>query len=307
MPKEKTHWILAEQAFAGLPPSPLKTILWTHHDLYLSGAVLPDTLMHLFHGPQARTALALSKRFHDTGGNSYAPFIEAEARCADGIPPRLMACLLGMIAHMQADIVFHPFIYAVGGTEDIGRHYRLETALDGYSQRRIAPAPARYLKDLLDAAARDDLTTASAMIFDPGGELPRESHEQALDLHCRFQGFYDRTHWQLAVRLLGLLHVPLVKNYQHLFYPLHPGSDDVLLAGTVPWQHPVTGELRTDSIEVLAGHAVQCTIDILTRIAEAGSLAPALTEPPGENLLTGMYGVRAEAMTAAPKLQGAAR
>lgn len=305
MPKELTHWILAERAFAGLDANcPLQGIIDKHHDLYLSGAVLPDTLMHLFHGPQAPTALALAKRFHDTGTNSYAPFIRAEEHFPDGFPTNLLACLLGIIAHMQADIVFHPYVYSLSGVTDIGRHYRLETALDVYFMRRDVSLPARHLRDLVRPGTRDDLVTACSLIFDPSGELPSEIVGHTLDLHCRFQQLYDRTHWKLLVRLLGSLHAPPFKDYQHLFYPLRMTRDNGLLTGHEQWQHPITGELLTTSIDELSRQVVRRTTTVMERIAEHGSLTKALTEPPGENLLTGMYGVKASQMVGAHEKQG---
>ena len=294
MPKELAHWILAGQAYAGLDSGcPLKGIIEDHFELYLAGAVLPDTLLHLFSGPDSTTSLALAKRFHDTDGNSYTPFIQAEEHFQGGFPPGLLACLLGILAHMQADIVFHPFVYSISGVTDIGRHYRVETAIDVYFIRKIAAPPARLLRDLAKPHIWDDLVTACSMIFDPSGELPCKAIEQALSLHCRFQRMYCQTFWKTLARILSFLHVPLLKDNQYLFYPLNMDKDDGIITGREQWRHPVTGEPRGGSIEDMAGQAVQRTTAIIKRIAESGSLTKALTDPPGENLLTGMYGVKA--------------
>src|ERR1039457_4149630 len=150
MPKELTHWILAERALAGLSnDSRLRELIRIHHDSYLGGAVLPDTLMHLCRGPHASTALDLATCFHDTTGNSFAPLIRAEQRFPDGLPPATLACLLGVITHMQADIVFHPFVYALAGTAGIGRHYRIETEMDVHFLQSGAIPPVRHLADLM--------------------------------------------------------------------------------------------------------------------------------------------------------------
>jgi hypothetical protein len=51
MPKELTHWILADRALAGLSDgSRLRGLIQEHHDCYLGGAVLPDTLLHHVRG-----------------------------------------------------------------------------------------------------------------------------------------------------------------------------------------------------------------------------------------------------------------
>jgi len=40
------------------------------------------------------------------------PLIKAETKFPHGMPAPLMACLLGVICHIQADVVLHPFVYA---------------------------------------------------------------------------------------------------------------------------------------------------------------------------------------------------
>lgn len=296
MPKELAHWILAEQAHARLSPdNPLKGMIAAHRDLYLAGAVLPDTLLHLFCGPHARTALALANRFHDASGNSYAPLIRAGGRFPGGLPPDMMSTLLGILAHMQADIVFHPYVFAVAGIDGMGRHYRMETAIDVSLVHSGMLMPARHLKELVAPRTVETLVSACCLIFDPEGEISRRTMERALSLHCRFQSMYDRTVWKIAASIIGLLPGPL-QGKQHLFYPLDISMEDAILTGQNEWRHPVTGELRATGIEELANQAVQRSAALMERIGETGSLAAALTDPPGENLLTGMHGTTQQEM-----------
>jgi hypothetical protein len=297
MPKELTHWLLAGRSLAGLEAtSHLSVLIRENRALYLAGAVLPDTLMHLFGGPHGPTALALANRFHDTGGNSYEPLIRIEeAYGAEGIPDGFLACLLGVLSHMQADIVFHPFVFAHGGLRDNGRHYRVETAIDCHFSRQDAVFPAKRLEALMTPSIRTELATISAYLFDPGGSLPRQSLEHALMLHCRIQALYDRTHWKIVARLLACLPVPLFRHAQHLFHPLvRSGNGPVVLFGN--WRHPVTGEERTDTPDDLAQEAVRRTVALFERIDAHGGMKGALGVPPGENLLTGLYGVRRQEM-----------
>jgi len=292
MPKELTHWMLAEQSLAGLDDtSRLAVLMRGNRALYLAGAVLPDTLLHLVAGPHGPTALGLAHRFHDTIGNSYAPLIRIEeAYGAEGLPAGLLACLLGVLSHMQADIVFHPFVYAHSGVGDMGRHYHVETALDCLFSRQGIHFPAQRLDALVTPAILAELVTASALLFDPEGELPRQALEQALGLHCRVQAMYDNTFWKLAARLLACLPAPLLRHARHLFYPLtRSGGDPAELSGT--WRHPATGEVRSETPDDLAQEAVRRTVTLFERIGQRCRLADALNTPPGENLLTGLYGV----------------
>ena len=293
MPKELTHWLLAERSLVGLEAtSRLSVLIHENRALYLAGAVLPDTLMHLFRGQHGPKALALASRFHDSGGNSYAPLIRIEeAYGTEGLPAGLQACLLGVLSHMQADIVFHPFVFAHSGMNDKGRHYWVETAIDCHFSRQGAVFPAKRLDALMTPAVRSELVTAGALLFDPEGSLPRQALERALELHCRIQAMCDSSFWKLVAHLLACLPVPLFRHARQLFYPLvRSGQDPVELFGI--WRHPVTGEERTEMPDDLAKEAVKRTVALFERIDVQGGLKDALGVPPGENLLTGLYDVR---------------
>lgn len=297
MPKELTHWILAEAARTGLgKDGAVGETLRDHRELYLAGAVLPDTLLHLFYGSGASQALGLARAFHDPEDNSYAPLIRAEAQSAGRLPPELLACLLGVLSHMQADIVFHPFVYAQAGSADTGAHYRLETAIDVHFLRRGLTPPVRRLDALVTLRTRHHLLAAFALLFDPENTLPPEALARALDLHCRFQGLYAQTFWKLLAGLLGRLPVTLLRQQRHLFYPLRAQSAAEGGWTARPWRHPITGAVQEHSVDDLAEESVRRTMTLLARIEANGSLRGALLDPPGENLLTGCCGVRRDAL-----------
>jgi len=290
MPKELTHWIIADRALAGLrPDSRLGEIILSHRAVYLGGAVLPDTLLHLFRGPHAAAALALAHAFHNTSGNSFEPLIRTEERYPDGLPPPLLACLLGVITHIAVDIVFHPFVFARAGKAGIRQHYRIETDIDVCLLRTGAIPPVRYVADLLSPDTRDTLISACTLLFDPDSTLPRPVLEKALALHGRFQAMYDSAFWKLAVRVLAIIKGSSFRDQRHLFYPLTDASACCIGADSEQWRHPVSGEERNTSLEQLADDAVRRIAALFEQIETAGSLASVLRNQPGENLLTGMH------------------
>ena len=294
MPKELTHWILAEQAMKGLDSSSrLQGIIRSHRDSYLGGAALPDTLLHLFRGPSARTALLMAHSFHDAHGNSYDPLIRTESNYGGALPHDLLACLLGVLSHMQVDIVFHPYVYAMCGSNDIGRHYQLETDIDVHFLRSGVFPPIRHLKEVVTPETRPLLVRAASILFDPGNELPLQALEQALTLHCRFQAMYGKTGWKITAAILGRLLGPPFREQRFLFYPLNSLSAAYLDSNGNgrAWSHPVSGALNEASIEDLAQEAIQRTVALFERIEERGSLTAALGDLGGPNLLTGLHGV----------------
>jgi hypothetical protein len=293
MPKELTHWMLAERALDGLPDgSRVAGIITRHRGAYLGGAVLPDTLAHLCHGPDYPTARLLSRRFHDATENSYLPLISAERHFPEGLPPALFSCFLGVISHMEADVALHPYVYAATGNAGIGEHYRLETAIDMQFLRDGSAPAQRRLDRLLDSGTREVLVSAAGLLFDPEGELPRLALERSLQLHCRYQSLYDRTLWKMAVRLLARLWGAPFREQRHLFYPLRGSNGEKSRECEKGWRHPETGALEHSSLDDLARGAVERTVQLFLRIEAEGTLAAALATYPGANLLTGLHGVK---------------
>jgi len=291
MPKELTHWIIAQRALDGLDAdSRIGDVIRGHHRLYLAGAVLPDTLLHLFRGPHAAAALALAHRFHDTVDNSYGPLIAVEQRHDGVLPPPLLACLLGVITHMLTDMTFHPFVYSQANADDMGGHYRVETAIDVHFLEHGFAPPIRLVAELVDSTTSPCLVDALAQLFDPTGSLPRPALEHALRLHCRFQALYNRTIWKLAVRLLARLLGPPFRDQQHLFYPLASGKKTDLVGEIAEWRHPCSGVLMRKSLEQLADDATTNIVKTFKSIEKEGNLSATLESDPGANLLTGMHG-----------------
>lgn len=291
MPKELTHWMLAERVLASLPAGGrVQRSIAQHRAAYLGGAVLPDTLAHIFRGPFHPTARRLGHSFHDAPGNSYAPIIRAERNYPAGLPDPLFACFLGVICHMKADIVLHPYVYAAAGSACLGEHYRLETEIDLHFLRQGAAPRERRLEKLLNRADREVLIAAARHLFDPEEDLPRRALEHSLALHCRFQGMYDKAFWKIAVRVLGKAFGSPFREQRHLFYPLSPSAQG-RIGAPERWRHPETGELKNATLDDLAGEAVQRTVAVFERIEEGGGFGSALSAPPGANLLTGLHGV----------------
>jgi len=108
MPKELTHWMLAEKSLEQLESTgALHELIVAHRNLYLAGAVLPDTLLHLFYGPWSKQALMLACQFHDTAGNSFMPLIEAEKSFPTGCLPRSWPACWGSSA------IYRPMLFCI--------------------------------------------------------------------------------------------------------------------------------------------------------------------------------------------------
>lgn len=295
MPKEITHWMLAERAFSRLDSgSRLFGMIQSHKNEYLGGAVLPDTLLHLFKGPYAKNALDAADRFHDTDSNSYLPLIHAESRLENNIPAPQFSCILGVISHMIADSVFHPYVYALTGMDDIGRHYQMETDIDVYFLQNNSSWRIKRMKDIITPATENTLVSVAEHLFVPSGELPRQAVSKALSLHMQFQSMYSNVFWKPTAILLGAIFGTPFSQQRHLFYPLFPiqVNNQTLSVLNCEWKHPVSGEIKKETINDLAEEVIRQTVAVFKRIETMQSLGAALCDPPGSNLLTGMFAVK---------------
>jgi hypothetical protein len=299
LPKELTHWILADRVLSRLQPQErMHGVLSRNRNEYLAGAVLPDTLLHLFRGKYARQALEAADVFHDTSGNSYQPLINAEKAFDNSIPDPVMAGMLGVISHMLADAVFHPYVYAMTGKDDIGSHYKLETAIDLHFCLEDSNWYGKTLSGFVDRDVSETLVTVADLLFNAKGGLPRETIAFALKLHIRFQGIYDSLFWKLFARLLGSVFGRPFSQQQHLFYPIRVNPSEVrsFFNAVTEWKHPVSGKVSSLTLDQLADECVRETTGLFSRIGQMGSFAAALSDPPGRNLLTGMYGETSSSM-----------
>lgn len=283
MPKELLHWWLADEALRTLPPnSTVRQLLDSQQAAYLVGAVLPDTLLHLVGGRWSTAALAAAQRFHEPCSNSYTPLVQHVAQLQQNAPlqPATTACLLGIAAHMEADIVFHPFVCNLAHN-DIGQHYAVETELDLWLLNTGHQPPFTRLRSILTPAVEAVALATMHGVFDPDAILPETALRQALQLHALLQRMYGSPGWQLLAAGLALLPHPFLRSRHKLFYPLRWRQ-----GRTIDWSRRFPAQTDFVRPEELAEQVLKRIAELFQRVEKVGLLA-ALSGQPGENLVTG--------------------
>ena len=167
MPAQYTHQLLAERIFGDLPAAVRAEI--TDRAAYFIGAQGGD-VFYFLRVPDGK-AKNLGKYMHreDVYG-----FFSALCRRAKG--GAALSYALGYVAHYAADVVFHPFVYAVcaqmakeGAMRRVRLHAYVESDLDSYFVQKYAGVPvngyaypvakrepdARALYELIRGACRD--------------------------------------------------------------------------------------------------------------------------------------------------------
>jgi hypothetical protein len=309
MPKEITHWAIAEKIYQHLPDgSHLKQLIRQHKNLYLIGAVLPDTPFYLIYGKHGKMMNRIGEEMHDNPADSYVPLAEA-IRCYEPhIPDDVLALFLGIISHIHADSVFHPCVYYFSGISDhpdgrkkaVARHHTLETFLDICYMRDYAGRLMFY--ELLNHAeiSAERLLDAASRIFSGFHKAQRcdefrEAIQKAFRAHSFIQNLFDKDSLKIILDLLNRIPVKNADLCMSYFYPYRKPEPVSIFVRPFSYHHPVTGEACCHTVKELEGKAVQDALNIF-RIAEL-QVCNRLSDNifscvKGPNLYTGMAGTR---------------
>jgi hypothetical protein len=132
VPKEITHWLIAEEVG--------RQVAQTEYPAMLRlGAIVHDVLYYAHFGNNPYCT-ALANSLHGSEGEDTFTIVHQLAENVshtDSSTNALRAFLLGAVTHICADIMFHPFIYYSAGNPFSNRHYQawknhraLESAID---------------------------------------------------------------------------------------------------------------------------------------------------------------------------------
>ncbi|MCF7929166.1 MAG: zinc dependent phospholipase C family protein [Spirochaetales bacterium] len=196
MPKEWTHWILAEAA-AKRAPEEIKEVIRGEPHLYLLGAVLPDT-PYYFRGkgksrgvPVRHIMSRAAGRMHGRDGENTLSFLQNaplvlqaaagdEDRSASG-KRGLLSLMLGVAAHVYTDAAFHPMVFSFCGAE--GDNVSPEAVSEGSGERH------HYFETVLDLWYRK---RAGDLDLDPGNAYrhSRSLRQVPIDIPAGFLAAY---------------------------------------------------------------------------------------------------------------------
>ena len=272
MPKEITHWTMAELALRKLPTGPLTELLSAHHHLYYLGAVNFDTPYYLTNGPWADTMQEAGVRLHD-----HNPFPRLRLMLENTPAPNhgaLTVFLCGLITHIITDAVFHPPVFYFCGdanSPDPGiadaagyRHHLFETHLDLYLYDYMPLINFRYMDNSYrHKEISDDLyTRLLSWLYFAKESANLEGIGAALTAHRRLQ---KRFFNPLFLALSHLINVVTINRYREktaIFYPRRQADAAPFFSHPIHHLHPVTGEAVTTDLRSL----IETVIDECHRV-----------------------------------------
>lgn len=163
MPKEVTHWIVAERVTEALRPTPYGEILQRYPNIVKIGAVFHDLLYYLNSSDYPENE-NLSRAIHQFPNKLHAIHGEDSLAIVRGIlksiqynqtqNEHLIAFMVGVITHIFTDIVWHPLVYNYTGNyhdtdehkkhEAQYNHLKLEAVFDLYFCQNFSKLNKNY-------------------------------------------------------------------------------------------------------------------------------------------------------------------
>ncbi|MCP4351821.1 MAG: zinc dependent phospholipase C family protein [Desulfobacterales bacterium] len=303
MPKEITHWILAEKAYQGInADSVLKPIIHRCKNLYMAGAVVMDTPFYQIFGKNGKNMNRFGHKIHDNPVNSYEPLVKVINSFSPDIPDDLLSFLLGVISHIHADSSFHPFVYYFSGTSASGPekdrkratflHRTLEAYMDLYYSAEFQLQNKGLFSETLDNMEIEEkrFLKFMALFF---SETKISTMKKAVRIHAVIQKFFYNNLVKIILKALNS--IPSVELEHHIasFYPSCKPDPKLMFVYPFSYKDPVTGESFQSSARELEERAVRNILQIFSQIEyhiKNSSFAKGLSELRGPNLYTGAVG-----------------
>jgi len=311
MPKEITHWLVSMKTAQALRGTIMGNAALSNQNALKFGAVFPDILFYLPHAPETSRYQNLAHSLHGANGQDTYDLIRQIITSVQNSPYRqqLLAFLLGVATHIQADVVFHPMIYYLTGnyhdaepsrrSEAIQQHRLFESLMDIYFC-----GGSEYVKEYTVKAILKNLEIPLPQIM--GLSLQGSSRNetllninnilvQALRNLRILQECYSR---RTLARLLYAIKPFLSGNAREivaLFYAPQMDRMRSRVSGTLYYKNPITGDAKNASLNGLLEEAVMRSSIFSRRIEKnlaAGSISTFSER--GPSLSYGVIGATAD-------------
>jgi hypothetical protein len=310
MPRDITHWLIADDTAALLPPDGCYGAAARRGPALLRlGAVFHDAL---FYAPPALGRFArVADRLHsEAGEDSFAPVralhgVVGELRAvASPLADDVGAFLVGFVSHLHADATFHPLVYYHTGLPGPSgcmastvsqAHRRLEALIDLHFVGSLRALDDWSLAGYVGAAGRRarDLSWLAARVL----VGPAERAELAATLDASWAR-YARAQGVFRSRALGHVAWSLRRylsdaNREIVALAYAPALRTLLprVAGEIDYRHPVTGEPGRVSLATLRRTAAAAAAATLARLEATPPAAEPLAGEVGPSLVAGVPGL----------------
>ncbi|MCU0425005.1 MAG: zinc dependent phospholipase C family protein [Candidatus Kapabacteria bacterium] len=331
VPKEITHWLIAEQAAQRLKDTkkPTTQATMSHSGLVRLGAVLHDVLYYVrsgsaaikrctdianvLHGAQGEDTFEIL-RIIASGKNQYE--YQHETRSNSASRETWEAFLFGAMTHICADVAFHPYIYYTSGNclddrthfQAWENHRALEAAIDLAFCKEHQQSPHHYslLNDILQhqRELREILTYCAEEQSRRDISVSADDYEQGYKtlawLRLAMQSVVPNLAINVAEHhfsgLWQMLFSAEMRSYLALRYTNASAWSGQDVFRAIHYQHPVSGEEHQTTLAGLFDEAVEDSVRLWGVLEETLLVEKPLTER-GKSLELGLEGVPSSTMT----------
>lgn len=307
LPKDITHWIIAEEIYENLENEEIKKIIARYKDLYYIGAISFDIPFFAV-GKDSKKRNAISDSLHKNSSYSTLAKILGEKEVVSGAA---LAFLLGTISHIIVDSSFHPLIfYYTGDYHDkdntkrklaITKHREFESKLDLYFRNKIKLKNHYLMTNSYKnkKISKDELNSLLSREYAVFERLHNDEISSMLKSYMSFQYLFSSKVLYYTLKLINKFSKQDLSETIALFYPKKDCIDYSFYENNISYKHPVTGEDYNESILDIKERAVERSVSIFSLFANDGTrenLINVLKEIEIPNLDTDMVGVTSNEM-----------
>ncbi len=276
MPKEIAHISIARSVVEKLPDQSLfSRAISGCPNLFLYGAVAPDTFYYYLLGPDLRSTQKLTKPFHTSDSSCLDPVFNL-LRINGHDKDKTLAFTGGLLSHMATDTVFHPMIYYFCGHDDLhvgatARHRAFETALDFYfitdSVRQKKTDLNRIMIQL--EISPTELVDLFERLFSLEKNRQRLSIKLAVKEYLLANQILKNRFIYKIIKSLHQYGLGIPGSIEALFYPSARPFRLSFFRNTLYYRDTKTGKPLTTTIDRLVENTVQQTVHLLGKLESA--------------------------------------
>lgn len=273
MPKEITHWIIADRIRKQMEDCALKTCLADNLNMFYFGAIALDTPYYLTGSDYGRFQ-ALASRLHGTKGeNTFDPIRIMLGAYPAEIPRPVLAFICGVVTHILIDSSFHPLVYHLTGDYNnpdpderlkaVVNHRQWESGLDIHMSDNFGIQDSGWLKRALISAEKNQamLLDCLCMLYFVNNQTCRRQVHKALNLHSNWMSNASNRQLYVLYKLANVFSRGRLKPLLASFYP--PRIDREYYKQEFAYYHIGWKEHRRESILEIEQRAISASLDLL--------------------------------------------
>ncbi len=276
MPKEISHWYLADRVKSNLPEnSVFFDPVHSCENLFFLGAVAPDIPFYYLLGPKSSRIQAAAGQFHRPDAEALTPVLRFLEQAGEpDVDAGALSLAAGIFCHIFADTAFHPLVYYFSGMSRVhagatARHRQFETALDLYFLHQAGPGIRTSLGRILSRAemSQKRLLGYLGRIFALENPGDTTCLSYAVRSHVFYQALFQKKGVYRMLHRLNRGRYPFLDSALSLFYPHRQTNTLPFFDLPFEYRDPDTGQRFCAGITDLARQAEAGTLSLLARVS----------------------------------------